>query len=60
MDPNEVLRLYRERVTRGRELADGEAVFACEEFLAAADLMDDLIGWLARSGFEPEWERFVV
>lgn len=55
MDPNETLRLYREAQARGRALADGEAIFACEAFLEADEHMVNLIAWLSSGGFAPTW-----
>lgn len=55
MDPDALLALYRQHVARARELADGEAIAACDEFLEASTLMDDLIEWLGKGGFPPAW-----
>lgn len=57
MDPDALLALYREHVARARELADGEAIAACDEFLEAAELMDDLLQWLEKGGFPPRWRQ---
>lgn len=57
MDPNETLRLYRAAAARGRALADGEAIAACEAFLEADEHMRNLDEWLTRGGFKPEaWQ----
>lgn len=55
MDPNVTLRLYREAVARGRDLADGEAIAGCDALLEASEHMDNLLGWLASGGYAPDW-----
>lgn len=55
MDPNETLRLFREAQQRGRELADGEAIAACEAFLEADEHWLNLVAWLSNGGYAPTW-----
>lgn len=53
MDPDELLARYRAHVAKGRALADGEAVTACDELLDAVDLIDELFTWMGKGGFPP-------
>jgi hypothetical protein len=55
MDPNETLRLYREARRRALALVDGEAIAACDAFMEADEHMSNLLEWLAKTGFEPDW-----
>jgi len=57
MDPEALLAEYRALVARGRELADGEAIAACDALLEASDKMDDLLEWLSKGGFVPRWSQ---
>lgn len=53
MDPDAVLARYRAHVAKGRALADGEAVSACDELLDAVELADELFAWMGKGGFPP-------
>lgn len=55
MDPNETLRLYCEARKRALSLMDGEAIFACEAFAEANEHMTELVRWLRRGGYAPDW-----
>lgn len=55
MDPDETLRLYVAARERALSLMDGEAIFACEAFAEANEHMSELVRWLRRGGYAPDW-----